>query len=184
MTEQIKLIAERIKGLREIEGTSIETLAKELGVSDELFLQYESGTIDIPVGLLYKLAHKYGIELSAIISGENPRLHVYCVVRKDKGLSIERRKQYKHESLAYNFVNKKAEPFVVTIEPRTDDSPMEFNSHPGQEFNYVLEGTMKIIIDGHEIVLNEGDSVYYDSNYKHAMEALNNTTVKMLAIVI
>jgi len=184
MTEQIKLIAERIKGLREINGTSAETLSKELGISIDLYLQYESGGIDIPVGFLYKLSHKYGIELSALLSGENPRLHVYCVVRKDKGLNIERRKQYKHESLAYNFINKKAEPFLVKIEPKQTDTPMEFNSHPGQEFNYIIEGTMKIIIDGHEIILNEGDSVYYDSGYKHAMEALNNAPVKMLAVII
>ena len=43
---------------------------------------------------------------------------------------------------------------------------------------------MKIIIDTHEIILNEGDSVYYDSGYKHAMKALNNTPVKMLTIVL
>ena len=61
---------------------------------------------------------------------------------------------------------------------------MEFNSHPGQEFNYVIEGTMKIIIDTHEIILNAGDSIYYDSGYRHAMKALNQTTVKMLALVL
>jgi quercetin dioxygenase-like cupin family protein len=43
---------------------------------------------------------------------------------------------------------------------------------------------MKIIIDGHEIILNEGDSIYYDSVYTHAMKALNNKTVKMLAVVL
>jgi len=184
MDEQILFIAERIKGLREISGTSAETLAKELELSVELLLQYESGSSDIPIGFLSKLARKYGVELSALLSGENPRLHVYCVVRKDKGLGIERRKQYKHESLAFNFADKKAEPFMVTIEPRPDDVPMDFNFHPGQEFNYVIEGTMKIIIDSHEIILNEGDSVYYDSGYKHAMKALNNKAVKMLAVII
>jgi transcriptional regulator with XRE-family HTH domain len=184
MDEQILFIAERIKGLREISGTSAETLAKEFGVSDELYLQYESGNSDIPIGFLSKFARKFGVELSALLSGENPRLHVYCVVRKNKGLGIERRRQYKHESLAYNFINKKAEPFMVTIEPRPDDTPMDFNSHAGQEFNYIIEGTMKIIIGGHEIILNEGDSVYYDSGYKHAMKALNNKAVKMLSVVI
>lgn len=184
MDEQILFIAERIKGLREISGTSAETLAKELEVPSELYLQYESGRSDIPIGFLSRFARKFGVELSALLSGENPRLHVYCVVRKNKGLGIERRKQYKHESLAYNFVNKKAEPFMVTIESQPDNTPMDFNYHPGQEFNYVIEGTMKIVIGGHEIILNEGDSVYYDSSYKHAMKALNNKTVKMLAVVI
>jgi len=184
MNDEILLIAERIRGLREISGISPAMLAQELGVSQDVFLQYESGAIDIPVGFLYKVAHKFGIELTAILTGENPRLHVYCVVRKDMGLRVERRKQYKYESLASNFINKKAEPFIVTIEPNRESVPMEFNSHPGQEFNYVIEGTMKIIIDTHEVILNAGDSIYYDSSYTHAMKAMNQTTIKMLAIVL
>jgi transcriptional regulator with XRE-family HTH domain len=184
MKEKIQFVAERIKELREISGVSAAALAQELGISQDLINQYESGTVDIPVGFLYKVAHKFGIELSALLTGENPRLHVYCVVRKDKGLSVERRKQYKYESLAANFINKKAEPFIVRIDPDTERMPVEFNSHPGQEFNYIIEGTMKIIIDTHEIVLNAGDSVYYDSRYNHAMKAMNQSPVKMLAVVL
>jgi transcriptional regulator with XRE-family HTH domain len=184
MNEKILFIAERIKELREISGLSAVTLAQELGISVEVINQYESGVVDIPVGFLYKVAHKFGIELSALLTGENPRLHVYCVVRKDKGLLVERRKQYKYESLAFNFINKKAEPFIVKIEPESEPAPMEFNSHPGQEFNYVIEGTMKILIDDHEVVLNTGDSIYFDSAYKHGMKALNQLPVKLLAIVL
>jgi transcriptional regulator with XRE-family HTH domain len=184
MKEQIRLIAERIKELRKISNISAEHLAQELEISSELLLQYESGTVDIPVGILFKVAHKLGIELSAILSGENPKLHIYCVVRKDKGLSVDRRKQYKYENLASNFINKKAGPFIVWIAPDIETASMEFNSHPGQEFNYVIKGTMKIIIDNHEVILNEGDSIYYDSGCKHAMKAMNNSTVKMLAIVL
>jgi quercetin dioxygenase-like cupin family protein/DNA-binding XRE family transcriptional regulator len=184
MTEQIQLIADRIKSLREISGTSTETIAQELGISTDLFVQYESGNVDIPVGFLNKVAHKFSIELSALLSGENPRLHVYCVVRKGKGFSVERRIQYKYEHLAYNFINKKAEPFIVTIAPSAENNQMEFNSHPGQEFNYVIEGTMKMTIDGHEIILNEGDSIYYDSAHSHAMKALENKPVKLLAVVL
>jgi transcriptional regulator with XRE-family HTH domain len=184
MKEKIQFVAERIKELREISGISAAALAQELEISPDVVLQYESGSVDIPVGFLYKVAHKFGIELSAILTGENPRLHVYCVVRKDKGLSVERRKQYKYESLAANFINKKAEPFIVRIDPDTELAPMEFNSHPGQEFNYVIEGSMKIIIEEHEIVLNAGDSVYYDSSCKHAMKAMNQKPVKMLSVVL
>jgi transcriptional regulator with XRE-family HTH domain len=184
MKEKIQFIAERIKELREISGISAATMAKEFGISLNLIHQYESGTIDIPVGFLYKVAHKFGVELTAILTGENPRLHVYCVVRKGTGLSVERRKQYKYESLAFNFINKKAEPFIVRIDPDTESAPVEFNSHPGQEFNYVIEGTMKIVIDNHEVVLNAGDSIYFDSTYKHAMKAMNQMPVKMLAIVL
>jgi transcriptional regulator with XRE-family HTH domain len=184
MTEQIKLIAERIKGLRELSEISIEVLATELGIAVDLLQQYESGTVDIPVGFLHKVAQRFGIDLSVLLSGENPKLHVYCVVRKDKGMSVDRRKQYKYEELAANFVHKKAEPFIVRIDPEEEETPMEFNSHPGQEFNYVLEGTMKILVDNHEIILNEGDSIYYDSGYKHAMKAAMHRPVKFLAVVL
>jgi transcriptional regulator with XRE-family HTH domain len=184
MKEKIQFVAERIKELREISGISASKLALDLGVSPDVVIQYESGSVDIPVGFLYEFAHKFSIELSALLTGENPRLHVYCVVRKDKGLSVERRKQYKYESLAANFINKKAEPFIVRIDPETELAPMEFNSHPGQEFNYIIEGTMKIIVDAHEIILNTGDSIYYDSSWKHAMKAMNQKPVKMLAVVL
>ena len=184
MTEQIKQIAERIKEIREISGISAETLAITLGLKKDLFLEYESGNTDIPVGIIFKIAELFNIELSVIIGGDNPKLHIYGVVRSGKGLKLERRQQYRYESLAFNFMHKKAEPFMVTIDPKPEGSLLEFNSHPGQEFNHVIKGTMMTIIDGHEITLNEGDSIYFDSGYKHAMKALNNEKVRFLAIVL
>lgn len=182
MVEQIKLIAERIKGLREIAGISVETMAAKSGTTVDQYNGFENGSYDIPVSLLLKIAHILNVDLSALLSGENPRLHVYCIVRKGKGLSVERRKNYKYENLAYNFINKKAEPFIVTIDPSAKDTIP--NSHTGQEFNYVLEGSVKITIDIHEVVLNEGDSIYFDSGYSHSLEAVNNKSAKLLAVVL
>jgi transcriptional regulator with XRE-family HTH domain len=184
MNDQIKLITERIKGLREIAGISAESLARELKISNEQYLKFESGSIDIPVSLLYKIAHYFNVDLSALLSGENPKLHVYCVVREGKGLHVDRNSNYRYESLAYNFIHKKAEPFIVIVEPLKDDIEMVFTSHPGQEFDYVMEGCLLVSIDGHEVILNEGDSIYFDSTYKHAIRALNNKTVKLLAVAV
>lgn len=184
MTEQIKQIAGRIKEVREISGISAETLAARLGLEKDIYSNYESGETDIPVGIVFKIAELFNVELSVLLGGDNPRLHIYGIVRNGKGLKLERRRQYKYESLAFNFIHKKAEPFMVTIDPDPEGKSLDFNSHPGQEFNYVLKGTMMTIIDGHEITLNEGDSIYFDSGYNHAMKALNNEQVKFLAIVL
>jgi transcriptional regulator with XRE-family HTH domain len=184
MTEQIKQIANRIKEIREISGISAETLAGKLGLKVDQYNKYESGNTDIPVGIIFEIAELFNVELSVMLGGDNPRLRIYGVVRNGKGLKLERRKQYKYESLAYNFINKKAEPFMVTIDPNQENTVQEFNTHPGQEFNYVVKGTMMTIIDGHEIILNEGDSLYFDSGCKHAMKAMNNEQVKFLAIVL
>ena len=184
MSEQIRQIAERIKDLREIAGLSAEALAAELGIPAETYRQYESGAVDIPVGFLYELAGKFHVELTAILTGEDPRLRTYSLVRKDKGVVVDRQKPYKYLSLAYNFINKKAEPFRVSVEPSADGSPVHFSSHTGQEFNYVLEGTLMIYIDGHQLILNEGDSLYFDSRYSHGMKALGGKPAKFLAIII
>jgi len=184
MSDQIKQVAARIKELREISGISIESLAKEFNVSIDTYQEYESGNTDIPVSFLYEVANKFNVELTAILTGENPRLHNYCLVRKDKGVSVERRKQYKYQNLAYNFAHKKAEPFLVTVEPESPEAEVHLNSHPGQEFNYVIEGSLKIVINGYELVLNEGDSLYFDSGLNHGMKAIGDKPAKFLAIIL
>lgn len=183
MAPEIKQIARRIQELRDIEGVSHETLARELEIQPELYLKYESGETDIPVSVLLKIAQRFDVELTALITGEEPKLKVFSVVRKGKGLSIDRRKEYKYQDLAYNFIHKKAEVLMVTVDPQ-DDNPKGQYSHAGQEYNYVVEGSLKVWIDGHELVLNEGDSVYFDSSYKHGMCALNGKNARFLAIII
>jgi len=184
MNEQIQLIATRIKELRDIAGLSAESLASELNIELKLLLNYESGNTDIPVGFLFQVAHRFKLELSSLLRGDEPKLHVYTVVRKGNGINVNRRKQYKYESLASNFIQKKAEPFVVTVEPDASGAKPESNSHPGQEFNYVLEGTLMVVVDGHEIVLKKGDSIYFDSAYTHSMRAMNKQNAKFLAVIL
>jgi transcriptional regulator with XRE-family HTH domain len=184
MTDQLQLIAVRIKELREISGISVERFAKELNVEPALLNDYECGNSDIPVGFLIKLANRFKMELTALLSGDQPKLHVYSVVRKGKGLNVDRRKQYEYENLAWNFAHKRVEPFLVSVMPYQESWSPEFNSHPGQEFNYVLEGCLMVIVDGHEVVLNEGDSIYFDSVYPHAMKAMRNQNARFLAIIV
>lgn len=184
MQEQIKQVAARIKELREISGVSLEKMAHLLNIPIDLYQEYESGEVDIPVGVLYKIAHQFNVELAAIITGEEPRLHIYSLTRKGKGVSVERRKEYRYQSLAHNFIHKKAEPFLVTVEPNSTDGPISYNSHPGQEFNYVLEGSLLVDLNGHELVLNEGDSLFFDASVNHGMKALNGKTAKFLAVIL
>lgn len=183
LQEEIKQIAVRIKELREIFEVSEEEMAEELGIELELYQRYEGGTEDIPVGILSQIAHRFDVELSTLLTGEEPRLHTYCLTRKGKGVSVERRKAYKYLSLAHNFINKKGEPFLVTVEPVDEETPISLNSHPGQEFNYVLEGSLKIVLGKHEVILNEGDSLFFDSSMEHGMQALEGKTARFLAII-
>ena len=68
-------------------------------------------------------------------------------------------------------MNRTADPFIVTVEPKGDDEPIHYNKHNGQEFNLVLEGRMLINIEGKEIILNQGDSIYFNSKLPHGMKS-------------
>jgi len=185
MSDQIGQIAERMKELREVSGVTVESLAKHLGISAETYREYESGCIDMPVSLLYEIAGKFNVELTELLTGERPRLHTYSLTRKGKGVAVNRVEHYDYQSLALNFAHKHMEPLLVTIEPeKPSDPPMETNAHPGQEFDYMLDGTLAVTIDGHELVLNEGDALFFDSHYPHSMRALNDKPAQFVAVIL
>ncbi|MHB8996696.1 MAG: helix-turn-helix domain-containing protein [Armatimonadota bacterium] len=182
MSVQLQQIASRIRDLREIAGLSQKEAAQAFGITAETYAAYERGDQDIPVSFLYQIAGKFGVELTAILTGDEPRLHEYCLVRKGRGVDVERREEYKYQSLAFNFIHKKAEPFLVTVEP--DGEEIHLNRHPGQEFNYVLEGTLKIVLDGHELILESGDSLYFDATKDHGMQTVGEAPARFLAIIL
>lgn len=184
MTGEIREIAERIKELREIAGLTVKSLSEDLGIDADIYKQYESGESDIPVSLLYEIAGKFNVELTEILTGEKPRLHTYSLVRKGTGVAVKRTRHYDYQSLAHNFVHKRMEPLFVTVEPKPADYQEETNSHPGQEFDYVLKGRMAVTIDDHELILSEGDALYFDSNHPHSMRALNDQQAQFLAIIL
>ena len=182
MKEKIEEIATRVRELRELSEISLQEMADHLNVSKETYEDYECGNVDIPASILFEIANKLKVSMSLLLTGQEPRMHIFSVTRKGEGVEVERRKQYRYQNLAGKFVHKKAEPFIVTVEPK-EEKPSVY-SHPGQEFDYVLEGTLKLYIHDNEIVLEEGDSIFFDSSYGHAMVALNDRPAKMLVIVM
>ena len=184
MQDKIKEIADRIHELRELSGITVKEMAEYLHISKETYNKYESGIEDFPVSIIFEIAHKLHIDMAILLTGEEPHMNIFTVTRNNKGTSVERRKQYCYKNLADNFIHKKAEFFIVSVEPKPKEIIPETNSHPGQEFNYVLEGTLKLYIHNKEIVLNEGDSIYFDSNYEHAMESMGGKPVKFLAAIM
>lgn len=184
MQEKIKEIASRVHELRELSDISVEEMAKSMEIPAATYRKYEEGTEDIPASILFEIAHELQVDMGTLLTGEEPRMNIFTVTRADKGVSVERRKQYKYQNLSEKFIHKKAEFFIVSVDPRTDGSKPSTNFHHGQEFNYVLEGSLKVYIHDNEIVLEAGDSIFFDSGYEHAMEALGGKPARFLASIM
>ncbi len=184
MCDPIKSIANRLRGLREVLELSAQEVAESCHLRVEEYMALESGESDISVNVLQTIARRYGISLDVLMFGEEPKMNAYFITRAGAGVSVERRKAYKYEALASGFRDRKADPFIVTVEPAPANAPMHLNSHEGQEMNYVLEGRLLLSLNGKELMLNVGDSLYFDSSLPHGMKALDGRPVRFLAIIM
>lgn len=184
MLSHIQIIAMRIRELREIAGITPEEVAESSGVPIRDYLAYEAGEKDFSFSHLFNIAKSLSVDISDLLTGESPKLKGYILTRSSGGLAFERRAAYQYEHLAYNFRDKKAEPFIVTV--KYDENQLTgktAHSHEGQEFDYVLTGHMKIELNGNDVFLGPGDSIYYDSSLSHAMYALD-ADARFIAVVI
>ena len=179
---ELKEIGLRVASLRETCGISSAEMAEKLEISEENYISFEHGEYDFAISTLNNIALILGVDILDIISGESPRLSTCTVVKKGKGFVVNRNPGYEFAHLAYTFKDKKAEPFHVTIEP--NGNPPVMDEHEGQEFDYVLSGTLMLYIGDICYELNEGDSAYFDSTIPHAHKNIGESSAEFIALVL
>ncbi|MDP4108725.1 MAG: cupin domain-containing protein [Bacillota bacterium] len=169
MNSQIKEIAGRIKKFRELAGIPLASIAEKLEMSEKDYAAFEDGTEDITISAIYSAAAILNIDPTVLLTGLEPAVKDFAVILGGKGVAVERYRGYKFTSLASDFIGRDMEPMIVDIEPH--DHLPEMVCHAGQEFNYVLEGSVTVIYGDREIVLSKGDSIYFDARTLHGQKA-------------
>jgi len=182
MTEQLQRIGRRLSDLRAISEIAPEEFCEKAGVTVPELAAYENGEKDFSFSFLYNASRILGVDVMDIMNGDSPHLSGWCLVRNGGGYAVDRDAFYKYHHLAYTFRDKKAEPFMVTVEP-CGETPAR-HAHDGQEFNWVVSGRLRFHISDAEYVLEGGDSIYFNASLPHAMEALDNATAQFLAVVM
>ena len=186
LTDEVRLIAERIREMREIIGFSVEEMAEKTNLTAETYSLYESGKIDLPFTFIHKCALAFGIGITDILEGHSAHLSSYTVTRKGQGTRTAKEDGIEISNLAPLFRNKLAEPYWVKYEysEELQNKEIHTTTHGGQEFDLVLSGTLKVRVGDHTEVLEEGDSIYYKSSTPHGMIAMNGKDCLFLAVVI
>ena len=182
MNDQLKDIGMRLASLREDCEYSLAQMADLLKMDLDEYKEYEKGNKDFSFSFVYNCANILGVDVLDIISGSSPTLSKACMVKSGKGFSVKREHEYDYKHLAYTFRNKKAEPFLVTIEP--DDATPVLHGHEGQEFNYMLSGEMTLYIGDISYDMKKGDSIYFDASLPHAAKAKGEKAAQFIAVVI
>ena len=183
---QLSAIASRLREMREILGWSPEEMAEKTDLSVEEYLLYEAGMTDMPFTFIYKSAQAINKELTELMEGQNAHLSSYTVTRRGKGESTAREEGIAISNLAPKFKDKIAEPYWVRYEysEKAQNEPIHLVSHQGQEFDIIVSGHLKVQVGDHTEVLQEGDSIYYNSSLPHGMIAVDGKDCVFIAIIL
>lgn len=167
--KSVEEIGVRIKSIREEKGLSLDQLSKLTGFDVELLSNIESSKVQPQLGTIIKLSKALDSAFGRIVSGVGDKL--YSVTRKNEQKIVSRstsrkgRKQlYTYKSLAPEVKGRHMEALIVQLEENPED---EMSVHEGEEFIYVLNGTVLLNIGGDKFELEPGDSAYYLSTTPH-----------------
>ncbi len=185
-TNKLYEVAKRIHEMRDICGFSVEEMAEKAEVSVEQYLTYEAGGIDLPFTFIHKCALAFDIGITDLLEGHSAVLTSYTVTRKGKGQTTASENGIEIKNLAPKFRKKLSDPYMVRYEysAELENKPIHTTTHAGQEFDLVISGKLKVKIGNHEEILEEGDSIYYNSSTPHGMIAIDGRDCVFLAMIM
>ncbi len=179
-------IAFRIREMRGICGYSPAEMAQKTDTTEEQYRIYEAGTADLPFTFIHKCSLAFGIGITDLLEGHSAHLSSYTVTRRGQGQQTAKEPGIEISNLAPFFRNKLAEPYYVTYD--YDESqqhrPIHLTTHSGQEFDIILSGKLKVQVGEHTEILEEGDSILYNSSTPHGMIAVGGAPCVFCAVVV
>jgi transcriptional regulator with XRE-family HTH domain len=194
-------MGDRLRQARQGRGLSLRGLAEVLGVSPSLISQVETGRAKPSVNTLYALANELGISLDSLLfmdaeppapeaAGALPdditettlphdpvqRAASRSTIRLGSGVVWER---LTTESI------KNVDFLHVTYEVGGESSPSDaYQRHSGQEWGYVLSGTLMVRIGFEEFLLQPGDAISFDSATPHRLFNAGDTPAHAIWFVL
>lgn len=166
----------KIKKIRTERKLTHENLANETGFSVEQIQSIESGAVIPSVGNLLQLAKALRVDSGFLLRDEEQSLE------NRKEAYIKRTENYAYESLTGGAENKHLKAFKVLIDPRKMHEGVGY-CHEGEEFVYVIKGSIEIMVGDHKNSLNEGESLHFNSGIKHQITNISGKATEMIVVI-
>lgn len=178
-----KQIAKNMKKIRLESNMTQERIAELSGLTKGYISKIEKSDKAPPLSTLSKIANALDVDITILTAEELevPRDINLCIVRKGEGKKVSSAtlEGYHYEALAYKKSGKNMEPFILM--PAFDEKAIF--SHEGEEFMYTIEGIHEFIYNNRKYILNEGDSIYFDSRIPHTGRSIGKQRAKILAVM-
>jgi len=177
------IIGDNIRALRTGLEVSLTELARRASLDKSTLSKIERGNVSSPVSTLIRIAEAMGVPLVAFFD-EHVEEPDYALTRKGEARIIAgsgTRFGYSYEALALGLQHKKAEPFLLTIQPGDPEGHFQ---HAGEEFIYMISGRMEFSVGDEKLILRAGDALYFNATTRHATRLLGTKPAKFVCVFI
>jgi len=179
-------LGQKIKELRSSKGMTLEDLSHRSGVSQSLLSMIERNRSAPTVRTLERIVKALGTTIAQVYSemesevtgGDDRRAYAVITRRERKQLVLGPERAKAHYELLTPDYQRRLQFMYIHFPVQAEGNGGHFVSHEGEECGLILEGKLKAIIGDEEIVLEEGDSIYFDSSIPHLMENAGDIEVR------
>ncbi len=175
--EDTEVIGRYLKTRREQKGLTLKQVADISGLSIGFISQVERGLTDPSLASLKKMVTALGMDLSELFV---KNVEVAHVVPRGTGAKLALSNSVICELLSPTF-NKQMEPILKHIMPQAESGVLD--PHVGEEFVWVVSGSIEISVGQERFLLAEGDSIYFQSSVPHSWKNTSESVCEVLWIV-
>lgn len=164
-----------IRKCRQKRKLTLKELCDKAGVSVGYLSQVERGNASPSLGTLAQIARALDLGLDYFVTRPKPGDAVsYADQRRKFSISDS---GVTYEALSSEFPGHELSAFIMNCPPGFQSETFQ---HEGEEFIYILSGSIEKSLDGETFTLREGDSLHYNGMTPHAWKTLGDTTARML----
>ncbi len=157
-------VGRRIKSIRKRKGLTLQELSAKSGMSATAISAIERNVSSPTVSTLVSISRALGESLSSLL-GEEEKEYIYTKEGTRETIATEI-KEVEFQSLASGLPNQKFHPMISVLHPGAT-SGKDYVNHGGEDFFFVLQGTLEIDLDGKILILGEKESLYFRSTLPH-----------------
>lgn len=173
-------VGQRLKALRHERGWTLSYVSSQTGISLSTLSKLENGVTNLTFTTVNKLAGGLGIPISTLTNPHTPNLSARRSMTRLGGGTLFQAKDADYEILCNDLADKNQAYLRISVKCHSADEQPKWRRHPGQEFLYVLSGTLELHTEAYDpVILKTGDSIVFDSSmgHKYVSKGKKNTEI-------
>lgn len=172
----------RLRAERQEREWTLDEVSTRTGVARSTLSKIENGLMSPTYDILQKIATGMSLDLVNLFDSKphSGILGRRSITRAGAGI-VHPTEVYDYEFLAVEITNKAMLPFKTTIRARKKEEFDDWVRHPGEEFIYVLSGSLMLLTEFYAPeLLNVGNSTYFDSQMGHMLLSVSEQDAEVI----